>query len=383
MNDLARLLTSFDVSIIFAVSHKLAASVGMFIAPTLLLLSIYIRLMETQLDALVGSGKYGTALRDMVLWTVVLGSYYGIGNIIFEFFNPIYAWFDSFGSLAATMKSFSDVMAQNKVDNDAHGMTLIGVMSQPYVLIASLLYYVSLVIVAFIAAFLKIANALVFGIAFVWGLIAIPMSISITFNILRGWAVLLAFALVWPIVQGLLMAMFSMLFTNSVNTMMEMPDADATLRAANIMLLFSVMHLILGAVMVAAPFVANALVSNTSAATGIVMPFVAAATAAGVATVKGAGGRVGNPVAMPSGSSTPRMAGSKTAYRTPTIRAATASFASASLNPSNPSPSGQTAVSGSGVGNPPPMAGNSLAARQQQQRRGAIIRQNMKGKAGA
>jgi hypothetical protein len=168
MDDLAKLLTSFDVSLIFVVSHKLAASVGMVIAPTLLIISIYIRLMETQLDALVGNGKYGTALRDMMLWTVVLGSYYGIGNMIFDLFNPIYAWLDSFGSLAATMKSFSDVMDRNKAVNDANGMTLLGVMSQPYVLIASFLYYISLVIVAFIAAFLKIANALVFGVAFVW-----------------------------------------------------------------------------------------------------------------------------------------------------------------------------------------------------------------------
>lgn len=382
MNDLAALLMSFDVSILFTVSQKLSESIGKYLSPVLLILAMYIRVMETQLDGYSGGGKYGTALRDMLLWSFVLGSYYSIGNLIFTFFNPIYAWLDSFGSLAATMQSFTDVMAQSKAASEASGITLVGILSSPYALIAMFFYYATLVVVAFITSFLKIANVLVFGIAFIWGLIAIPISISTTFNILRGWALLLAFALVWPIVQGLLMAMFAMLFTNSANSLMAITGTDATVRAANIMILFSVMHLLLAAVMVAAPFITNALVSNTSAATGVVMPFVAAATAAGVATIKGAGGRTGVSVGAPSGNSTPKMAGSNTAYRTPTMRAATASFASTSLNPSVPSPSSQVAAPGSTGGNTVPIAGNALAARQQQ-RRGAIIRQNMKGKVDA
>ena len=124
-----------------------------------------------------------------MLWSFVLGSYYAIGNLIIDFINPIYTWLDGFGSLTSTMKSFSHVLEQNKIASDNSGITLIGILSAPYALIAMLLYYFTLVIVAFIAAFLKIANALTFGVAFVWGLIAIPVSISTTFNILRGWGI--------------------------------------------------------------------------------------------------------------------------------------------------------------------------------------------------
>ena len=286
MNDLAALLSSFDVKILFDITKSIADAVGLYLSPVLLLMAIYIRLMETQVDALASGGKYGTALRDMMIWTFVLGSYYSIGALVIGFVNPIYTWLDSFGSLGKTMESFSTIMAKSKLSIDSGGITLIGLASAPYVVIAELFYYGTLILVAFLTAFLKIANVMTFGIAFIWGLIAIPISISTTFRILRGWAYLLGFALVWPVVQGLLMAMFSMLFAGSSETLMTLPDADPMLRMANIMMLFAVMHLLLGAVMVAAPFIANALVTNASAASGIVMPFVGAAVGAAAGTAK-------------------------------------------------------------------------------------------------
>ena len=230
MNDLAALLSSFDVKILFDIAKSIADAVGLYLSPVLLLMAIYIRLMETQVDALASGGKYGTALRDMMIWTFVLGSYYSIGALVIGFVNPIYTWLDSFGSLGKTMEAFSTIMAKSKLSIDSGGITLIGLASAPYVVIAELFYYGTLILVAFLTAFLKIANVMTFGIAFIWGLIAIPISISTTFRILRGWAYLLGFALVWPVVQGLLMAMFSMLFAGSSETLMTLPDADPMLR---------------------------------------------------------------------------------------------------------------------------------------------------------
>jgi hypothetical protein len=286
MNGLPELLSSFDLSVLFSVTYDIAEVVAKYLSPVLLIIAIYIRLMETQIDALAGSGKYGTALRDILFWGFVLGAYYAIGALIMDFFNTIYAWLDSFGSLKATMAAYDDIMTKNADAINAKGVTALGLLSSPYVLVSSLLYYGTLIIVAFISAFLKIANVMAFGVAFIWGLIAIPISISTTFKILRGWAYLLAMALVWPIIQALLMAMFSMLFTNSANILMGIPDADPILRGANIMMLFAVMNLLFAAILISAPLIANALVTNSSAASGIVMPFVAAAVAAGVATIK-------------------------------------------------------------------------------------------------
>jgi len=368
MNELASLLTSFDVSALFPVIKGLADTVGKFLSPVLLLIAIYIRLMETQIDGLVSGGKYGAALRDMVLWTFVLGAYYSIGAYVIEVFNPIYAWLDDFGSLKATMASFSAVIAKNKIAIESGGITVWGLASAPYVVVAELFYYGSLIIVAFITAFLKVANVLVFGVAFIWGLIAIPISISTTFKILRGWAYLCAFALVWPIVQGLMMAIFAMLFTASTDTLMAVPDADPMLRAANIMMLFSVMHLLLAAVMVSAPFIASSLVTNSPSAAAIVMPFVGAAVAAGAGSAMAAGTGTGKTHGiirrMVAGNATPSSSG-------PTARFASAGAVKPSATATSPAGGGDGGDTGGTVQ-------SSDAAREKQRRRGVIIRQQTK-----
>jgi hypothetical protein len=212
--------------------------------------------------------------------------------LVTSFFNPIYAWLDSFGSLSTVMATFSELSTKNAAlaQNQSAGQSLLGLVASPYLVGAAIFYYGSLIMLAFLTAFLKIAVVMVFGVAFIWGLIAIPISISTTFKILRGWAYLTAFALVWPVIQALLLGMFTMLFTNSVNQLVALPDNNAQILAANAMMLFSVMHLLMGAVMVAAPFIANSLVTNSSSAAGIVMPFVGAAIAAGTGTAKATSG---------------------------------------------------------------------------------------------
>ena len=379
MNDLAALLSSFDVKILFDIAKSIADAVGLYLSPVLLLMAIYIRLMETQVDALASGGKYGTALRDMMIWTFVLGSYYSIGALVIGFVNPIYTWLDSFGSLGKTMESFSTIMAKSKLSIDSGGITLIGLASAPYVVIAELFYYGTLILVAFLTAFLKIANVMTFGIAFIWGLIAIPISISTTFRILRGWAYLLGFALVWPVVQGLLMAMFSMLFAGSSETLMTLPDADPMLRMANIMMLFAVMHLLLGAVMVAAPFIANALVTNASAASGIVMPFVGAAVGAAAGTAK-----EGHAAAKNGYGSLQRLTGNSNVSKSgPTARMSGSGMPPASTpmsaSTSNLSTSGSDA-GGSNVGGTPAAPDTAMQQQKRQQRRGTIIRQQLKSR---
>ena len=66
MKALAELLNSISLEVVFRAGYGIADAVGKFLAPVLLIVSMYIRLMETQLNALTGSGKYGTALRDQL-----------------------------------------------------------------------------------------------------------------------------------------------------------------------------------------------------------------------------------------------------------------------------------------------------------------------------
>ena len=172
------------------------------------------------------------------------------------------------------------------------------------------------------------------------------------------------------------MAMFAMLFTNSANTLMAITETNATLRAANIMMLFAVMHLLLAAVMVSAPFITNALVSNSSSVAGIVMPFVAAATAAGVATIKGSQASGTMPGSAVAGAAS-KVAGSVTSYRTPIARASSG-VSSGSASTTNLSPSGQSVAPASLSANANAANTKTANAQRLQQRKGSLIAQQRK-----
>lgn len=287
MNSLADLLTTLDISVIFKAIYAIAGELMLYTSSVLFIMAMMIRMTETQLGTLAGNNKYGEMIRDIFLYGTMMALYSGIGVLVVIFCNAIYDWMDSIGSLKEAMRAYTDIMTKNEDSIKAGGITVSGLIAAPFVVIGELLYYGSLVIVSFLSLFLKIANAMTFGVAFIWGLIAIPVSVSKTFNILRGWAWLMALSLVWPIVQGLMMAMFILLFKNAGSDFVSMPDIDPMTRHFDLMMLFSVLNLLLGAVLVAAPFVANALVTNASAASGIIMPFVGAAMTAGLAAVKG------------------------------------------------------------------------------------------------
>lgn len=369
MNSLALLLTSLDVGIIYDVSYAIAKEVMSFLTPILFLMAIVIRMMETSAGNLAGNGKYNEMFRDFIVFGLMIGLYIGLGVLVLSFFNAIYKWIDSIGSLEKAMESYTIIMDKNAIDVKQSGLTLAGAIAAPSVVIAQMFYWGSLIILAFIAEFLKIANAVVFGLAFIWGLVAIPISISTTFRILRGWGWLMALALVWPIVQGFLMAMFVQLFAKSAASMTQMTDIDPLTATFDLLMLFSVLNLILAAILLAAPVITNALVTNGSAGASIVMPFVGAALAAGMSAVKGrdAAGQAmkGSGVGGLGGGSS-RSSGSNI----PVPRAAPVSAPKASASSADSAPSTSTA--------PAPAAASSGDAAKQ--RKGAIITQFRKAR---
>ncbi len=359
----------FDLSPIFKVEHDLAVMIGASVTPVLLIIAIYIRVMETALDSLVSGGKWGRMLKDTVLWTAVLGSYWAIGNYLIGLANPIYAWFDGKGSIDLVMQTFSTLKAANSQNLDAGSAMTAMLGGSLYVLVTGFLYYISLAVLSFISLFLSIAHAVLFGLALCWGLIAIPISISENLRILRGWAYLVGLVIAWPIVQGLLTAMFTGLFLNAA-AQMQTPGANAIFQLGDLQLLFAILHLLLSAVLVAAPYVANALVTNAPSAAAAVTPFVGAAIAAGVATAtatkdgtQAIRARIHGAVPTAPSGGIPR------ARPTPMASPTT----SAGAAPAAPSP-----ASGGSVGTAAPDAHSPDVQAVRQQRRGAIIRNQLR-----
>lgn len=377
MNGLVSFLSGLDLAPLYTIIQGLARDVAQFVSPTLLIIAIYTRTLETQLDSLVTGGRWAAALRDMAGWGVVLGLYGAIGYYLIDFMNSIYAWADSKGSLDVLMKTFSDILAKWSDKLSIKDLSVTNLLSTPVVLFTGLAYYLTLILATFVAMFLKVANVLVYGFAYIWGLIAIPMSITRTFALNRGWALLMGLSLLWPFVQAMFLAVFTVLFSNAANVIVADPDMNPALALSNVYMLFSVMHLLLIAVLIASPFIAQALVANAPAAAGVVTPFVGAAIAAGALTAKAsekAGGAVGGRIGSVFSA---RAAGA------PAARTAGRSLAGvSSKNP--PATSGLAADAQEGsatVAAPAPPAEAGVAdklRRQRQDRRNAIVRQQLR-----
>lgn len=287
MTLLIAFLNSLDLTILYQVAYEVAKVVLTFITPVLFVVAIGIRMFENQLAVLVGKGRFADMLKDFFAYGFAISAYAGLGILVLSFFNAVYSWLDGIGSLSSAMKAYGDIMGENAKQVQAAGVTVTGLTSLPYALVAMFFYYGTLIITVFLAAFLKIANAVAYGVAYIWGLIALPISMTQSLNILKGWAHLMGFALVWPIIQGVMMAMFARLFEHSAESLMQITEMDPQLRSANIMLLFAVLNLLLCATLITAPLLANALVANAPSGMTMVAPFAAAAVAAGVGFIKG------------------------------------------------------------------------------------------------
>jgi type IV secretory pathway TrbL component len=179
------------------------------------------------------------------------------------------------------------------------------------------------------------------------------------------------------------LAIFSLLFQNAANVLVLDPETNAAATLGSVYMLYSILNLVTIAVLVASPFIAQALVANTPAVAGVVAPFVGAALAAGTVTAKAstaAGEKAGRGIASRFGN---MFEGTKGP-------AASAPKSRASLtSPATSAPVGATSqggVSGEGTDSDtvqsspaqPTSSTDDGLAKSRRDRRNAIIKQTLK-----
>jgi hypothetical protein len=372
---IALLISNLDVSSIYRSSGAIAKVLSVSLSPVLLIIAIYIRILRDSLDTFSSnsSGMWSRAVRDFVMWGIVLALYFGFGNLIINFANDIYRWADEIGGLkllTSDMSAASKVIDAKLKAQSMGSSFLTGLATGAGTLsfITGLFYYLSLLIVAFLVAALKIAHALIFGFAFIWGLIAIPLSVSQSIKLLRGWALLLGFALLWPLVQALLIALIRPTMIGAL-LMISNADANAGVEMMSADLIMTVLNLLFAATVIAAPYLTSALVNNSPAAATMVTPFVSAALAGVAAAAGGAQGSA--KMARQYLGQEP-----KSLLKTASS-AARGSFGGDSAG-SSPRPAAEVASPGATV-SPSAAASSSpdvAEAAKRQQRRGVILSQN-------
>lgn len=276
-------VTSFIVgliqpTIIYEQVGIIAKSVAMYISPILLVLAIAIRTTQVQLDSADSSGKWTTAFRDIFLWGTVLGLYFVAGSMISQFFNSVYGFFDSFGSIKTIAKQLGSIVeVMNANEGDSAALSVI--TGSIYYWVGMIIFYLSLVAVTTILAFLHLAQALGFGLMFIYGLIAIPLTITNNIKLLQGWAKFAGFILLWPIIESIGLGIVGAMFADTGLNMASGLSGTAAWAKGSVALMFTSLNIIVIMVAVASAFVTNALINNSSPGASLVAPFIAGAMA--------------------------------------------------------------------------------------------------------
>ncbi len=272
-----------------SVSHSAVAVADVLVrtvTPSLFVVALYTRLLEAQLDSVSGAGQLARVVRDAAVWGVVLVAYFALGDLVSRYLNALYAAMGRIGSLrvvAAQMAALLDTAA--KGPSGVWG-TIKEINALPLRLATVLIYYATLVMTTFLEALLRIAQAIGYQFAFLYGLVAIPLALSRTFSLLRGFAKLMGFFVLWPVVQALLLAVFSPIFTRAVSDLQGLlGPADYMIVYAH--MLFTILNLVLCAVLLAAPYITAGLIENAGAGHPLVSPYLGAVTSAGATLAAG------------------------------------------------------------------------------------------------
>lgn len=290
--ELGDFLSLLNPGVIYQGGIDFSKFIAATITPVILMIALWLRISKTQLETLSGQGRWGVMIKDMAIWLVILGLYFGIADLLTDLFNVIYAHFQQQGSYSTTMSHFDEALQQIDLDSEGSGFNGLSFVTAPLNAVAFVIYYVSFLITGFVTKFLAMGHALAYSFAVAWGLIAIPMSLTSTFKLLRGWGVMLGTILLWPIVHYAAYAFFDPIFVSALGSFS--PSDVASVDKAQLYSIMTIVNLLTLAITLSSPFVALALASNSGSITGVVAPFAAAAVAAGGAMAKQSISRLGS-----------------------------------------------------------------------------------------
>ncbi|MHB1566385.1 MAG: hypothetical protein ACYCXG_06670 [Acidiferrobacter sp.] len=282
----ADLMNALSPGVVENLAQPVAHTLVTTISPTLLLIGLYVRLLEAQASTVMGVGRFSQALRDIFVWGTVLVVYFAAGGLVTGYLNALYALMARIGSLHTVARQMAALLTT--AAQRPHGVLadVEDVNTLPLQIATVFIYYLTLVLTALLESLLRIAETIGFEFAFLYGLIAIPLALSSTFSLLRGWARLMGFFILWPVVESLLLAVFAPVFTQAVASLQQyLGPSDYMIVYAH--MLFSILNLIICAVLIAAPYITGALVENAGGAQPLLAPYMGALATAGATLAAG------------------------------------------------------------------------------------------------
>jgi len=290
LSTLEQFLRDFSPTYIYEGGYQIALAYLTTLSGVLLIIAVIIRLANASLDSLDGHGRYAALIKSLLVWGTVLALYFVLAGLIIDFFNVLYSWTRSNGSIGRALSELGQVLQeiearQAAARDDMSTLDVLGDLAGNIPRgIAFVLFFISFVLLISVQLFFQIAQAIGFTAALVFGTVAIPMAVSQKLSVLRGWGVFTATILIWPLVESLFMYL---LIGMTAQIQLDVGGAGASnASAAGVYLVFTVMNSVMAVTIIAAPFVTQTLVANSGNIAGLVTPFVGGAMATTAAVTK-------------------------------------------------------------------------------------------------
>lgn len=180
----------------------------------LLMLSVHLRIVETQLSSHSGLGVWGATIKSIIGWTVIYLMYFSIGALIIDFHNGFIDFMDKTISPDTVYKNIDQYTAQfekKMADAEKGGraenvLTLfkdIGANSAGLLafLPVKFLFYIAHSISIIVTILGNFIHAFIFCIVYLLGMIFIPLAISQNLSFMNVWKTGCFFIFIWPVVN--------------------------------------------------------------------------------------------------------------------------------------------------------------------------------------
>lgn len=297
------LMSYMDPSTVFALGFETAWHVLPF-AGLIMALSVLFRTLQEQANAAVASQvNWAKYFFDVILWGSLLSLYFAISIPIINFFNLLYEWAEYNGSfdtittqIATTINALNNMPPPEDTD-DGTFAAIWGALESAggYIVYGGAFvgYLATFIVTMFLSSFLKVGHAFLFNLAFIWGLIVIPLNITNNIKLLRPWATFCGVILLWPFFLALMMFFFKGIFIGATNEMIASMDTYSMTAEASFYVAFSILNLFLCATLLVAPFVAQSFLTG-SGMTASILSFASA----GLASARMAYNMVAKPTSM-------------------------------------------------------------------------------------
>ncbi len=286
MKAIELLVLSLDPSRVYHFGEQVAWTVFTYITPVLLVIAVAVRTLETQLDNTTSMGKWERAIRDFFLFGFLIGSYFGIMMMFNVLMNEIYVLTHDLGNFELLAQEMKRLLADaNQGEEGKIGTAWRNFnfwLRDIYRLIMTVFFWASSLFVITTHVILKGAHGMIYTFVLVYGLIAIPLSMTSNFKLLKGWATLLGGTLLWPIVEGLLIGFFGVLFQDASQEIINIGGVRAYQNDRDFKAFFSVVNVTLAFMMILAPVISATLVANANSMFALVAPFASGAMSVGL-----------------------------------------------------------------------------------------------------